>query len=102
MGMFFNKIVLPTKDTLGLLHLKGYRGGGGKTFLKMQGVREGLSDNYVMGEGGSEKKICKGGWGVLSGIFILKIEAKTIKKRKEGGPTHNCVMREGGGFNRKI
>ncbi len=30
---------------------------GGKTFLKMQGGREGLTDNYVMREGGSNRKI---------------------------------------------
>ncbi len=40
---------------LGLLHLKGYRGGG--RLLKMQGGREGLSANYVMRERGSNRKI---------------------------------------------
>ncbi len=63
---------------LGLLHLKGYR--GSEDFLKMQGGREGPSDNYVMGEGGGvQSKNIKWGRGVLHGISILKIEAKTIK-----------------------
>ncbi len=56
---------------------------GGRTFLKMQGTREGLSDNYVMRVGGPIEKYKMGkGPGVLHGISILKIEAKTIKNTK--------------------
>ncbi len=45
---------------------------GGGTFLKMQGGREGLSDNYVMRDGGSEKKICKGRGGGLTLYFYIR------------------------------
>ncbi len=68
----------------------------------MQGGREDLSDNYVMGEGVQSKNV-KWGRVVLHSISILKIEAKTTKICKGGGrgPTHNCVMREGGGVQYK-
>ena len=48
---------------------------GGGTFFE-NGRREGLRDNYVMGEGGL-RKMCKGDGGVLHGIFVLQIKAKT-------------------------
>ncbi len=45
----------------------------------MQGGREGLSDNYVMREGGGPIENYKMGKGGLTRFFYIKIEQKTIK-----------------------
>ncbi len=62
----------------------------------MQGGKEGLSDNYVMREGGPIEKY-KMGMGGLTRYFYIKNRGENHEKYvRRMGPTHYCVTRQGG------